>query len=51
MGRLGLFIEEIAEKTTKNNQYEVLTSSQMVLFLKKSTSINRLLALIILVIK
>ena len=28
MGKLGLFIEEIAEKTTKNNQYEVLTSSQ-----------------------
>ncbi len=28
MGKLGLFIEEITEKTTKNNQYEVLTSSQ-----------------------
>jgi len=28
MGKLGLFIEEVTEKTTKNNQYEVLTSSQ-----------------------
>lgn len=28
MGKLGFFIEEVTEKTTKNNQYEVLTSSQ-----------------------
>lgn len=28
MGKLGLYIEEVNEKTTQNNQYEVLTSSQ-----------------------
>lgn len=28
MGKLGLYIKEVNEKTTQNNQYEVLTSSQ-----------------------